>query len=353
MIKYLKLLLWPVSLLYGGIMRVRNLFYDVGLFAVQRYDLPVIAVGNLTVGGTGKTPHVEYLLRLLGKYRTATLSRGYKRKSSGFLLADEQSTATTLGDEPFQYHRDFPGVSVAVCEKRAKGMELLQHLVPDLDLVVLDDAMQHRAVAPSLNLMLTDFNRPFYRDFVLPAGLLREPRRGARRASAVIVSKCPPNLNASLRRTITQHVSKYTAAGTPVFFSSFTYGAPVAVGNQLKLSKELILLTGIANPAPLQQYLASEGYTIRQVLVYPDHHQYTMQDLIKVKKLLYDPNLQGASVLTTRKDAVKLLDESLVGMTQQLPVFYIPIEVEFQENAVQFDELVLRHVQTRLRHSVH
>jgi len=352
MIKYLRLLLRPFSLLYGSVMRVRNFFYDKGIFHVARFDLPVIAVGNLTVGGTGKTPHVEYLLRLLNQYKVATLSRGYKRKSKGFLLANAHSTAVGLGDEPYQYHLDFPGVAVAVCEKRVTGVQQLQQLVPDLDLVVLDDAMQHRALQPSLNIMLTDYNRPFYRDFVLPAGLLREPRTGAGRAHAVIVSKCPANLDAAAKHSMAGRIARYTAPGTPVFFSSFKYGAPVAIGSRQQLGRQLIVLTGIANPAPLQAYLKDQGYQVQHMLVYPDHYQYQVQDMIKLKLLVEGCKEQNISVVTTRKDAVKLQDEALRDMTQALPLFYLPVEVVFGENAAHFDTLVLEHVQTKLRQAV-
>lgn len=345
MMKYLKLLLWPFSLLYGGVTVTRNILYDKGAFSSRLFDLPVISVGNLTVGGTGKTPHVEYLLRLLQPYKVAALSRGYKRQSKGFLLAGAHSTAAVLGDEPYQYHRDFPGVAVAVSEDRVEGIRKLQQLVPETEVVVLDDAMQHRPVQPSLNILLTDYHRPFYKDFVLPAGLLREPRQGACRADAVIVSKCPGQLGEKEQERIRKEIERYTAPGTPVFFSSFVYGAPIAIGLPVAPAKKAILLTGIANAQPLKEYLLSHGYQVLQHLDYPDHHQYSMQDLQKLQQMLQRTEFSDAVILTTRKDAVKLAGPGLNNLTKRLPVFYMPIVVQLLQAQEVFDQMVVAHVQ--------
>ncbi len=344
MIKYLKLLLWPFSLIYGAVTDLRNYLYSKGVFKVTRFDFPVIAVGNLTVGGTGKTPHVEYLIRLLAGYKLATLSRGYKRKTQGFILADAQSTAAQIGDEPFQYHRDYPAVTVAVSEKRVEGIQKLKQQLPNVAAVILDDAMQHRAVKPSLLIMLTDFNRPFFKDFILPAGLLRESRLGAERADIVVVSKCPPKLSASERDKYISKIKKYTLTDTPIYFSTFRYGEPVSIGNDNALQKNVILLTGIANPLPLQQYLTGNGYQILKSFIFPDHHTYTIQDLHNVKNYIEGLNAKQVSVITTSKDAVKLTDDSLKGITKELPIFYLPIEVEFLNDAGLFDKSVLEHV---------
>lgn len=348
MVKYIKMLLWPFSLLYGGVMQVRNTLYDKAILSSERFAIPVIAVGNLTVGGTGKTPHVEYLLRLLHNYKVATLSRGYKRKTNGFILADGQATAASLGDEPYQYYRDFPGVTVAVSEGRVPGVQKLQVLVPEVEVVVLDDAMQHRPIQPSLNLLLTDYKRPFYNDFVLPAGLLREPRSGAARADAIIVSKCPAQLPLLRQQEIVAYIRKYSRRKTHVFFSAFKYGKPVALRQQVPLAKRLILLTGIANPEPLKVYLLKQGYEILQHIAFPDHHTYTVQDLQKLKAVLQADKYKNTSVLTTRKDAVKLAGSDLQELTQALPIFYIPIEVTFLDDKEKFDELILQHVQLHI-----
>ncbi|MFD2999105.1 tetraacyldisaccharide 4'-kinase [Pontibacter toksunensis] len=345
MMKYLKLLLLPFSLLYGGVTVTRNILYDKGKLPSTRFGLPVISVGNLTVGGTGKTPHVEYLLRLLQSYKVATLSRGYKRQSKGFLLADATSTAALLGDEPYQYHRDFPSVAVAVSEDRVEGIQQLQQQVPRVEVVVLDDAMQHRPVQPSLNILLTDFNRPFYKDFVLPAGLLREPRQGAARADAVVVSKCPGKLGAAQQSKIRKEIEKYAAPDTPIFFSTFVYGAPVGIGLSVAPTQKVLLLTGIANANPLVENLVAAGHTVVKHVGYSDHHAYSEQDLQKLKQLLQKPELSGATVITTRKDAVKLAGPGLEALTKQLPVFYLPVVVKLLHAQEEFDQLVLRHVQ--------
>lgn len=343
MVKYLKLLLWPFSQLYGGIMALRNYSYDKGLKRSHGFKLPVIAVGNLTVGGTGKTPHVEYLLRLLQQYKAATLSRGYMRKSKGYLLADENSTAEELGDEPFQYHQDFPGVAVAVSEKRVQGIERLLEQVPDLDLIVLDDAMQHRAVSASLNIMLTDYKRLFYQDFVLPAGLLREPKQGAARADIVIVSKCPADLPEEERDSIKHNIRKFTGPDKPIFFSTIRYGQPVPMGASRSLTHPVVLLAGIANPKPLKTYLQQQYKVVRE-FIFPDHQQYTEQDLLKVKAFIEMHKSNEISILTTRKDAVKLTDGKLLDISRNLPLFYLPIEISFLEEGATFDKLILQHV---------
>jgi tetraacyldisaccharide 4'-kinase len=339
---FLRILLWPFSLLYGGILLLRNWLYDAGWMRSVRFGIPVISVGNLTVGGTGKTPHVEYLLRLLSAKQVAVLSRGYRRKTKGFVLADASATAHTLGDEPYQYHRDFPEVTVAVCESRPAGIAELLQRKPDTDVVVLDDAMQHRPVQPSLNLMLTDYGRLFFRDWVLPMGLLREPRQGARRADAIIVTKCPTGMGATEMEAVRREVHRYSPTGTPVFFSGFRYGQAIPIGSAKQLGKRIVLLTGIAHAAPLRDYLQQEGFDLVQHLEYPDHHHYTLQDMQKVRQLLaQDARL---SVLTTRKDAAKLTDAGLRTTTASLPLFYLPIEVCFLQEQQAFDALITGHL---------
>jgi tetraacyldisaccharide 4'-kinase len=342
--KLIRYLLWPFSLLYGGIMLLRNKFYDWGWLKSHRFHVPVISVGNLTVGGTGKTPHVEYLLRLLQDHNRAVLSRGYKRQSKGFVLADHSATAQSLGDEPFQYHRDFPEVTVAVCERRPEGIEKLLQLHTPPEVIVLDDAMQHRPVQPSFSIMLTDYKRPFYRDFVLPAGLLREFRSGAQRADVVVVSKCPANIAQTDRAGIAQEVGRYRGTEGKVFFSSFRYGKPVEMGNSSTICNRIVLLTGIANAKPLMDYLEEQGYTITQHIAHADHHHYTLQDMARLREIVESEGRGLISIVTTRKDAVKLMDSSLIEKTSQLPLFYIAIEVFFLERGDEFDELVRRHI---------
>lgn len=350
MVKYLKLLLWPFSLLYGAVTGFRNFLYNKSILSATAFDLPVIAVGNLTVGGTGKTPHVAYLLRLLQKYKLATLSRGYKRQTTGFILADSTSTAQQLGDEPYQYHQDFADVAVAVCEKRVEGVQRLKQLKPKTEVVILDDAMQHRAIKPSLMIMLTDYQRPFFKDFILPAGLLRESRDGAKRADAVVVSKCPAQLSETAIAKYTSSIRKYTKPGTPVFFSTFKYGNPVRIGATTEVTKKVILLTGIANPKPIQDYLRQAGYELVKSFTFQDHHHYTTQDLLEVKDFTAKYKSNEISIITTSKDAVKLAATTLISVTESLPLFYLPIEVSFIKDAAVFDNLVHDHVRQMLEY---
>src|SRR5688572_24511218 len=237
--KILKLALFPFSILYGWIMLLRNFLYSQGVFKSTKFNVPVISVGNLTVGGTGKTPHVEFLLRLLKNKKTATLSRGYKRKSKGFLLAEPTVSAELLGDEPYQYYLDFPETKVAVCEKRVEGIEKLTALFPETEVIILDDAYQHQAVSPKLNLLITDFYRRFDTDLMMPTGLLREPRSGAKRADAVIVSKCPENLTQAQKTDLQNGIGKYTKSNTPVFFTTYKYGAAVNFGSVKPVSQNI------------------------------------------------------------------------------------------------------------------
>ncbi|PVY42466.1 tetraacyldisaccharide 4'-kinase [Pontibacter virosus] len=340
----LRYLLWPFSILYGGIMLLRNWLYDKGWLRSERFDVPVISVGNLTVGGTGKTPHVEYLLRLISDKKTAVLSRGYRRKSKGFVLADDRATAETLGDEPFQYHLDFPDALVAVCESRPAGIAQLLRIQTATEVVLLDDAMQHRPVSPSFNLMLTDYGRPFYKDHVLPTGLLREPRQGAQRADAVIVTKCPADLSPSQLTDIAKRVQRYSRHVTPVFFSAFRYGKPVGIGNASQVSARVVVVTGIANANPLLHHLTENGYEVVHHLEYPDHYSYTLADIEKLQALLEQKDSKGLSIITTRKDAVKLTDRALAALTGQLPVFYVPIEVYFLQHGKLFDQMIRQHI---------
>lgn len=336
----LKWLLFPFALLYGGIMVLRNYGYDLGIFRAGKFNIPVISVGNLTVGGTGKTPHVEFLLRLLATLNLATLSRGYKRKTKGFLLAGPGASAETLGDEPYQYHLDFPEVTVAVCEKRVAGIQQIMALQPATQAIILDDAFQHRAVTPTLNLLISDYYRRFDQDFMLPTGLLREPRSGARRADAVIISKCPENLSRTEQQALKASLSKYTRPGTPVFFTTYKYGKTLGFGAAKVPGKNILLVTAIANPAPLAQYLKQAGYTVLEQLAFPDHHAFTDQDLAQIKAVWQQYRGQEAAIFTTRKDAVKLIAPAFRETVAQLPFFYVPIEVAFLADQPAFEALV-------------
>lgn len=342
----IQLILLPFSWLYRLITDIRNWLYHRGYKKSIRFPLPVISVGNLTVGGTGKTPHTEYLVRLLqGRCKLATLSRGYGRKTRGFLLAGPQTTAGDIGDEPMQFYQKFSSrIQVAVGEKRAEAISKLLSLHPGTEIIILDDAFQHRAVQPSLSIMLSDYNKPFYRDYLLPAGRLRERRSGARRADIVIVSKCPEDLTAGQKKEIMENISRYTCKRIPIFFTGIRYGKPVSFGNaSLPLPEKILLVSGLADPKPLEDYLQTK-YHICYHLVFRDHHFYTAKD---IEAMAYQLQTHQASgILLTEKDYVKLKHPLFSSHIQAFPFYYLPIEVYFLFGEEQaFNEKVLNSLQ--------
>lgn len=318
----LKILLLPLSFLYEGITNVRNYMYDKNIRKSFRFNLPVINVGNLTVGGTGKTPHVEYLLELLlnKKCQIGTLSRGYGRKTKGFILADETATAEQIGDEPLQFYQKFKDkINVSVGEERALAIPYLLYEKPDIQVIILDDAFQHRPVNPSFNILLTDYHRLFYKDFTFPAGRLRESRSGAKRADVVIVTKCEDNIFVEQKTQITQHIHRYTKENLPIFFTNFTYSSPKNIDNDFfDNDKKTILISGIAQPKTFEQY-AQSNFIVDKHFIFPDHHFYSAKDLEQINT--YIEKNKNVQVLTTEKDFTKLF------MIKK--IFYLPIKVNF------------------------
>jgi tetraacyldisaccharide 4'-kinase len=345
----LKIVLYPFSLLYAGLMRVRNHLYDTGQRRSARFEVCVISVGNLNVGGTGKSPHVEYLIRLLkGDYQVATLSRGYGRRSRGVQLASAQSTADQLGDEPMQFHAKFGSeVLVAVGEERILALPEIMSQIPTPQVVLLDDALQHRKIRRDLDILLTDYAQPFYTDHVLPAGRLREGRRGAGRAEVVLVTKCPPDLAEATRTAIRQRVRRYARPETPVLFTSLRYlpPQPVFAGGLAplpKLASPVVLFTGIANPGGLVDQVRQQAQLVRH-FAFADHFRYTPAALAPVLTDLREAP-SGTILLTTEKDMVKLRTPELETLLAGLPIFYLPIEVYFLAGQATFDALVLEKV---------
>lgn len=342
----LKIVLFPFSTLYDLVTRVRNYLYDIGKRPSIQFEANVISVGNLTVGGTGKTPHIEYLIRLLkDQYKVATLSRGYGRKTKGFRLADEKSSAATLGDEPFQYYRKFGhDIAVAVGEERAVAIPVILYERPATRVILLDDAYQHRAVRPLMNILLSDYNRPFYKDYLLPSGRLRESRTGAKRADALIVSKCPDNLEYKDQEEIVQNILPYIKKDTPVFFTGIRYGKPLAVfgNNNDWQGKKMILFTGLANAQPLVKYLEA-NYSLSAHLRFADHHDYNEDDSKKIVETFEAYNSSNDHILiTTEKDMVKFYEQDLKAKFEKLPFFYISIEVYFLKEKERFDDLIVQ-----------
>ena len=338
-------LLLPLAWVYAGVMACRNWLYDHGWKRAETFAVPLLNVGNLRVGGTGKTPHVSWLVEELLRqgHHPAILSRGYGRQTQGPRLAGPADSAATVGDEPWQYHEQFAArqVPVAVAEKRRLGVALLLQQHPETSVIVLDDAFQHRAVRPALNMLLTEWARPFYADYVLPAGRLRESRAGAARADVVIVTKCPADLSPGTQAIITQAVRCYSRPGVPVLFSEYEYGEARALATTLEIVEDRIvhgppetplvgpalLLTGIAQPAPLREYLEQQGYSIKHHEELPDHHAFQRED-INALQAHWQP---GWPIFTTEKDATRLQHPGLWAGRPLLPltIYTIPVRVAF------------------------
>jgi tetraacyldisaccharide 4'-kinase len=333
---WIKIVLRPFSWLYGLITDLRNLLYDSGIFSSRRPSQFVFSVGNLTVGGTGKTPVVNYLADLLAPSSTiALLSRGYGRKTKGFVLADEKSTAADIGDEPLQlFNKLKKSVVVAVCEDRAKGAAEIAKVYPERKLLLLDDAFQHRGIFQDVKILLNDYNRPFYADLPFPAGRLRENRKGAKRADAIIVTKCPPTLDAAEASEITTRLRTYCRPDIPIFFCYTGYADPMSFGGHPVTLKNVKMVAGIADPRPFDVYL-SEQFNVSGKAIFPDHYNYTLTDVEELIKNLKNDTF----VVTTEKDMVKLkpLAEQL-GQCERFA--YVPISIHFKSDKDRFSEWV-------------
>jgi len=330
---FVRKILFPVVPIYYVITWLRNLCYDIGVFNSKSYNIPIICVGNLSTGGTGKTPMIEYLIRLLkSNYKVATLSRGYKRNTKGFFIADENASALKIGDEPFQLHQKFKDVIVSVDGDRQNGIAKLLDLQESPEIILLDDAFQHRKVKAGLNILLTTYDKLYIDDFMLPTGNLREPKSGAKRAQIIVVTKCPNDLNEEDKQKI---IFKLKLLSTQeVFFSSIKYSETIYSSkiNKLLLNlkqEKFILVTGIASPKLLLNYLKSNGYNYEH-LNFTDHHNFTDNEL----KMLNKKPL----ILTTEKDYMRLKDS-----IDSERLFYLPIESEIF-NKEKFDKLISKYL---------
>jgi tetraacyldisaccharide 4'-kinase len=331
----LRKLLFPFAILYGFITFLRNYLYDKGILKSYSFDIPVIAVGNLSVGGTGKTPQIESLIRLLSpKYKVATLSRGYKRKSEGFILADANTNAELLGDEPFQYFQKFPQIQVAVDADRRNGITQLLAQNQKPDIILLDDAYQHRKVKAGFYILLTSFDDLFCDDFMLPTGNLRESSSGAKRANMIIVTKCPPTISQLVQEAITKRIGM----DVPLFFSCIEYDDKVYNQNEsldvVNIKKqEKVLLAGIAKPKPFFEYLQNEK---DEAITFPDHHHFSESDISNIKS-----KAENKIIVTTEKDFVRLQAAVL-----QAQLYYLPIKSKLILNQETFDQIILNYVGT-------
>ncbi|MBX2896182.1 MAG: tetraacyldisaccharide 4'-kinase [Cyclobacteriaceae bacterium] len=339
---FLRYLWWPFAVLVDTITRLRNYLYNIGHKKSFRFDTVVISVGNLNVGGSGKTPMIEYLIRLLSPhYKIATLSRGYGRSTSGFRLANSNDNARTLGDEPYQLFKKFePDIYVAVGEQRALAIPTILNECPDVEVILLDDAFQHRAVIPQFSILVTDFQKPFFKDQLLPMGRLRENRSGAARADVVVVTKCTASENKILDE-VRKSILRYTPK--PVFFSAIKYAQPIPMSPGKTITPDVVLVTGIGNAKPFVKHIAQQ-YNVLKHFSFKDHHRYSKQELNKINEVA------GVnSIITTEKDMVKLINPELSSVVQNANWFYLPIAMEIIGNGSEFDSTVLSVVADKLK----
>lgn len=344
----IKILLAPFSLLYGFGISLRDFFYRRGLLKGIEFNVPVISVGNLSIGGAGKTPHIEYLIRLLKDYvEVATLSRGYKRKTKGFLTVHSQNTAKQVGDEPLQFKRKFPDIMVTVSESRTFAVPEIMKINPNMQVVLLDDAFQHRSIKPGMNILLTEFERPFTKDFLLPSGRLREWRSAYERADIIIVSKCPLDVTAEEKQQFRDDIKPLPHQ--KLYFTYYDYFPPYYVFNPryvapLKSDWDVILICAIARTDYLVGYLEEKVNSVT-VLEYEDHHNFSKFDIGHLKSHYDALDSKKKIIITTEKDAMRLEEHRQYLVEHQLPIFSLPVEVKFHfEEGEDFDEGVRNYL---------
>jgi tetraacyldisaccharide 4'-kinase len=360
MIHLKNILLYPLSLLYGLITTIRNFSYDTGILKTVEFAFPVICVGNITVGGTGKTPHTEYIAALLKQnFKVATLSRGYKRETNNFRIATQSTQVWEIGDEPLQIARNFPDILVTVDKNRVHGVNQILQEFPETEVIILDDGFQHRRITPGFSILLSDFERLFIRDHMLPYGNLRESKGNMRRADMILVTKSPENISPIHRRLIVKEINKSPYQN--LYFTTFIYKLPIPV---FEASSEvsppdilkcadcgIVLITGIANPRTLKEYL-QKSYNEITHLSFPDHHNFTEKDLMSLSSA-YN-NLKSATryIFTTEKDAVRLREFTNIAEPIKSAFFYIPIGIHFLNNDKdEFDNLIIDYVRKNHRNN--
>ena len=342
MLKSFRYLLFPFSLVYGGVIVLRNFLFDKKIFKSFEFNFPVICVGNIATGGTGKSPMTEYLIALLSKnYKVATLSRGYKRKTKGYAIATETTTALDIGDEPMQFYQKYKNeITVAVGEERLVAIPQILQDAPTTEVIILDDGFQHRKVKAGLNIVLSDYNNLYTRDFMLPTGDLRDVKKSMSRADIIVITKCPASIDVLEKNKVLQELK--AMANQQVFFTEIIYANPHHLFTKEKINlhenAEVILIVGIANPTPLKAYLSK---TVRQyeMLRYADHHIFTISDLKEIKQQFEKNKHSDRIILTTEKDAVRL--EKFGSELADLPIYVMPIKQQFLFNeGNKFNEVV-------------
>jgi tetraacyldisaccharide 4'-kinase len=346
LINILKPLLYPISLLYGIIIWLRNKLYDTKWFSSIQFNLPVITVGNLSTGGTGKTPHIEYLVRLLEyQYQVATMSRGYKRLTTGFYLANEKTDAAEIGDEPMQFHRKFPQLEVSVCEDRVTGIPRLLSERPNIEVILLDDAFQHRSVKPGLNILISDYSKPFYNDYILPFGSLREGRKAYHRADIIIVSKCPPDLSIEAQNVIISKLKPLSHQS--VYFSKIAYGSMTDffTGERIAFTSKpnVIMVSGIAKPQPMLDHLRTIADEVH-LLRYPDHHFFSDANLEEMRQTYLNWDKPNKIIVTTEKDSARLEMHKQELLKWNIGIAVLPIQIEFLLKQEVFNAQITNYI---------
>ena len=350
-LKSFRVLLLPFAILYGFIVAIRNYLYDTNKLKSATFNFPIICVGNLAVGGTGKSPMVEYLVKLLkDEFAVATLSRGYKRKTKGYVLASSTTTALEIGDEPMQFHLKFPEVAVAVGEERVVAVPHLLQDNPNLQAIILDDAFQHRQINAGFNILLTEYANRFTHDIFLPTGDLRDERKSYKRANTIVVTKCPVDLDEAKKKKLLYEIHAWP--GQQVYFTTIDYGTAYHIFDKQKTwpltgEEEVLLVCGIANPKPLKDYLHNKTHTYYE-LNFSDHHIFNIDDLNNIKKKFEAIDYKNKIILTTEKDAVRFVkfDKEL----SELPIYVLPITHKFLFNEGEaFDASILSYIRNHYK----
>jgi tetraacyldisaccharide 4'-kinase len=345
LLKSFRYLLFPFSLIYGGAVILRNFLFDKNIIKSVSFNFPIVCVGNLATGGTGKTPMAEYLIEILkDEYKTATLSRGYKRKTKGYAIANEITTALEIGDEPMQFHEKYKDITVAVGEERIEAIPQILHDRPDTEVIILDDAFQHRTVRAGLNILLTDYRNLYSRDLLLPAGDLRDVKTSRKRADIIVVTKCKSELSEIEKNDIKRELA--LLPNQSIFYTEILYSAPYHLFTQEKssfgINTDVLLITGIANPKPLKSFIEKHAHSY-DMLRYADHHIFSSIDLRDIKKQFDRIKSENKIIITTEKDGVRL--KKFEKELSELPIYVVPIKQSFLfGEAHLFDKMIIDYI---------
>lgn len=353
------ILLYPVSLLYGLVTGLRNFLYDHEIFRSTKFKTPVICIGNITVGGTGKTPHTEYLINLLSQhFNVAVLSRGYKRKTRDFTIASEESTVDEIGDEPLQIACKFPGVLVAVERDRVKGVNKILEMRPETDVIILDDGFQHRKLNPGFSILLSDYSRPMKHDNLLPYGSLRENKKNSSRADNIIITKTPAEISPERMKLLADDTDKLP--DQKIYFTAIKYHSPIPVfekNEKILLpawnsfpDNGAVVVTGIANPHPFLEHIKRYFSGIVH-LRFPDHHNFTVNDILKISSAWNELNSANRYILTTEKDAVRIRELASIPESLKSSFYYVPVGIEFLKGREEFEKTIIDYVRANKRNS--